>query len=165
MLSWYHPGFGDESLLLDEKLDQLGTEYHSGWLDFRKIHWPEPYSYRNINSYFLEENLKHFANVEWNPTPNDFVITASHFLPRTELVPKISKWRRPTLIYVTGCPLLDQQIRELQSDIHICGHTHVDHDTTIRNIRYIQHAFGHPNERAAWWKSSIPYAPKPVAQL
>lgn len=165
LLSWYHPSFSDDSLLVDENLDALGTDYQSRWLDFRKITWPEPYSYRSISFYFLEENLKFFGGEDWNPTSNDFIISVSHFLPRFELVPKISRWQKPSIAYVVGCKQLDQQIRELQSDIHICGHTHIDHDVVIKNVRYVQHAMGHPTERSAWWKSSAAYTPKTVAFL
>ena len=164
LLSWYHPSFASKELENDENLEDLGTAYHSGWLDFAKIHWPESYDYRNISNYFLEMNVQ-FRQDEIEPTASDFIITASHFLPRQELVPRISRWRRPTLMYVTGCPKLDEQIRELQSDIHVCGHTHVDHDMIIKHIRYVQHAYGHPNERQQWWKSSEPYSPKLLATL
>jgi len=163
LLSWYHPAFADSKFENDKNLDELGTDYHSGWLDFRKIHWPPSMNYRTLNGFFLEKNIEYRG--DFVQGSNDFIITISHFLPRGELVPQISRWMRPTFMYVVGCSKLDTHIRELESIIHVCGHTHIDHDTVISKIRYIQHAFGHPSERTQWWKSSSPYSPKNICVL
>jgi len=42
---------------------------------------------------------------------------------------------------------LDAQIRQLNSTVHICGHTHTTIDKVIDNVRYIQNAVRYPKER------------------
>jgi len=88
------------------------------------------------------------------------VITFSHFLPRTELLPPRT-FIKKSLPLVVGSLELDEQIRAIGSHTHICGHTHYDVDKTIGGIRYVQHALAHPNERKQWWKISLQeYSPK-----
>lgn len=68
-------------------------------------------------------------------------------------------------MYVVGCKKIEEQIREINTNIHICGHTHIDHDVWLDNVRYVQHAGGHPSEKSQWWKTSTPYEAKVVAFL
>jgi hypothetical protein len=49
---------------------------------------------------------------------------------------------------VIGSDLLDDQIRALQSDVHVFGHTHIPIDVTLQGQRYIQWPLGYLREAA-----------------
>lgn len=76
------------------------------------------------------------------------VITFSHFLPRIDVMPHRIPDRRRFLYPVLGSSLLDRQIRRIGATIHLYGHSHVNNQTTIDGVTYINNAFGYPIERA-----------------
>lgn len=47
---------------------------------------------------------------------------------------------------VLGSAKIDEQIRQLGSDIHIYGHSHVNRSVKIDNVHYLNNAFAYPNE-------------------
>jgi predicted phosphodiesterase len=47
---------------------------------------------------------------------------------------------------VLGSSLIERQIRKLNSDIHIYGHSHVNNRVRKDNTLYINNAFGYPHE-------------------
>lgn len=159
ILSWYHPSFANDKLK-DESL--VNIQYQRGWLDFRTTNWGEE-NYFSISNYFLEKSREIIGPII--NRENETIITVSHFLPRFELLPKVSIKMKPTIGMVVGCKELDELIREYGATIHACGHTHIDHDREIEGIRYVQHALGHPGERGSWWKSDAPYNPKHIFSL
>lgn len=70
---------------------------------------------------------------------------------------------KKSLPLVVGNAGLDKQLRELDSVVHVCGHLHINFETTIENVKYVQNALAHPYERKQWWKiMSGSYAPKLV---
>lgn len=166
LLSWYHPAFAKQPREMSpQEIEQLGTDYQRGWLDFRTVKWPAPYDYLSIESKMLELSREQLSLSQYEPADDIFLITTSHFMPRRELVPRLATWVRPTISYVLGSPKLEDCIRDMHSQLHVSGHSHMDHDTTLQGIRYLQHAYGHPGERKQWWKSDAPYFPKLAVSL
>ena len=45
-----------------------------------------------------------------------------------------------------GDAMLEGQIRACGAAVHVCGHSHMDFDKTIDNVRYVQRALGYPND-------------------
>lgn len=129
LFSWYDSEF--DSGPADKELD--------GWADFHLCKWPE--GIHQVYQYFIELNKPNIRPYEGD------VISFSHFLPRLELLPKKENLRFKSLGKVAGCDLLEDQIRELQSSIHVFGHSHINRDCVIDGIRYIQNALSYPKER------------------
>ena len=48
---------------------------------------------------------------------------------------------------VAGSVLLENQIRKLESKIHVFGHSHINCDVKLDNVRYIQNALSYPREK------------------
>jgi len=109
------------------------------WADFHFCKWPEDIA--PLSDYFLGLNESHLK-------PYDApVITFSHFLPRSELLPPKEYLRISWLGNVSVCAALDSQIRQLNSTVHVCGHTHTTFDRMIGGVRYVQNAVRYPKER------------------
>lgn len=109
------------------------------WADFHFCKWPEDIA--PLSDYFLGLNESHLK-------PYDApVITFSHFLPRSELLPPKEYLRISWLGNVSVCAALDSQIRQLNSTVHVCGHTHTTFDRIIGGVRYVQNAVRYPKER------------------
>jgi 3',5'-cyclic AMP phosphodiesterase CpdA len=130
LFSWYDIGF-----------DPDGTDGElEGWADFHFCRWPQ--GIRQVCEYFFNLNL---PNVKLYDGP---VISFSHFLPRIELLPPKENLRFKGLPKVSGCKLLESQIRELKSVVHLFGHSHINRDCVIDGIRYVQNALSYPKERS-----------------
>ena len=109
------------------------------WADFHFCKWPDdatPLAY-----YFLRLNKPHLRQYD---AP---VITFSHFLPRSDLLPPKEYLKITWLGHVSICAALDAQIRQLNSRVHVCGHTHTTFDVVIDEVRYVQNAVRYPKER------------------
>ncbi|MEJ2612344.1 MAG: metallophosphoesterase [Candidatus Thiodiazotropha sp.] len=143
LFSWY-----------DLKFGALKDTLRNRWMDFSNCKWPEGLDNNPEaqNSYFLQKN-----KIEHIPSSRH-VITFSHFLPRIDVMPNYIPHRFRDIYPVLGSPLLDQQIRSLQSKIHIYGHSHVNHKTVIDGIQYINNAFGYPSEARITAKSLLEVA-------
>ena len=55
-----------------------------------------------------------------------------------------------------GDPKVDLQLRALGSRVHVFGHSHLDVDSEVDGVRYVQHALG--NNRTP----QLAYRPKAV---
>jgi predicted phosphodiesterase len=109
------------------------------WADFYLCKWPDGIA--PLSDYFLRLNESHLK-------PYDApVITFSHFIPRSDLLPPAEYLRISWLGNVSVCAALDAQIRQLNSTVHICGHTHTTFDRVIDDVRYVQNAVRYPKER------------------
>jgi hypothetical protein len=75
---------------------------------------------------------------------NGFVISFSHFLPRIDVMP--SGLHDRTLYPVLGTTRLEQQLRRLRPAVHVYGHSHLNRDVMLEDVRYINNAFGYPHE-------------------
>ncbi|MCG7904794.1 MAG: metallophosphoesterase family protein [Candidatus Thiodiazotropha lotti] len=130
LFSWYDLSFGTMSDTL------LGK-----WMDFSHCKWPESLETPEAqNRFFLGKNKLQLAH------SSERVITFSHFLPRIDVMPDFIPHRFRDIYPVLGSPQLDQQVRALDSDIHIYGHSHVNRSVKIKGVRYINNAFGYPSE-------------------
>jgi predicted phosphodiesterase len=130
LFSWYDLSFGTMS-------DNLKSK----WMDFTHCKWPDELSTPKAqNQFFLEKNNLQLAHT------SEQVITFSHFLPRIDVMPGFIPHRFRDIYPVLGSPLLDKQIRTLNANIHIYGHSHVNRVLKIKGIRYINNAFGYPSE-------------------
>jgi predicted phosphodiesterase len=130
LFSWYDPEF--DSGPADKELD--------GWADFHFCKWPE--EIHQVYKYFIELNEPNIRPYEGD------IISFSHFLPRLDLLPEKENLKFKSLGKVAGCDLLEEQIREMQSSIHVFGHSHINRDCVIGGVRYIQNALSYPRERA-----------------
>ena len=124
LFSWYDGVFAPEM---------------KSWADFHFCKWPEDAA--PLSDYFLRFNQPHLKLYD---SP---VITFSHFIPRSDLLPPKEYLRISWLRNVSVCAALDKQIRQLNSSVHVCGHTHTTFDRVIDGVRYVQNAVRYPKER------------------
>jgi predicted phosphodiesterase len=129
LLGWYDYSFGIPS----EKIYDM-------WIDYKACEWPEGYDEISITRLFISMNEPHL-NVK-----NDFIISFSHFVPRIDVMPSFIPDYKRILYPVLGTELLEKQIRQLNSNIHIYGHSHVNTRGYFGNIEYINNAYGYPSE-------------------
>jgi 3',5'-cyclic AMP phosphodiesterase CpdA len=129
LFSWYDQGFDPDG----------GDSDLEGWADFHFCKWPA--GVRAAADYFFKLNL---PNIKLYDGP---VISFSHFLPRIELLPSKAYLRFKGLPKVAGSNLLEDQIRELKSVIHLFGHSHINRDCVLDGVRYVQNALSYPRER------------------
>ena len=130
LLSWYDYTFGHPS-----------QELRSTWMDFRACRWPAGYTDEGVAAYFAAINEK-----QAGPAAHGTVITYSHFLPRIDLMPRLVPASGRILYPILGSAGLDQELRSLNSSIHVYGHSHINRHVTIDGVTYINNAFGYPNE-------------------
>ncbi|XOV79513.1 MAG: metallophosphoesterase [Aestuariibacter sp.] len=129
LFSWYDLSFGE-----------LTPQVKNMWMDYRACVWPRNMSLQQVNSHFLNMNAAVLA------TQARTVISFSHFLPRIDLMPFYIPQKYRTIYPLLGTELLEEQLRVLQPDIHIYGHSHVNRALTINGISYVNNAFGYPGE-------------------
>jgi len=126
--AWYDNTFG----IPEEKNIRI-------WADFKRCKWSIPVSM--LSEFFL--NLNPPVTID----KNDTVITFSHFLPRYDFLPKRLLTHIDFILPFMGSRLIDEQIRQLKTHIHISGHLHFNFNTTVDNVQYINNALGYPHER------------------
>jgi len=131
LLAWYDYSFGEPS---PELLDS--------WVDYRACTWPDQFTVKEVTDYFLALNQE-AVNVR-----NEMVISFSHFVPRIDLMPDWVTKKNRIVYPVLGSYGLESQIRQLNSRIHVYGHSHVNSNIVVDGISYINNAFGYPNETA-----------------
>lgn len=130
LYSWYDYSFAP----LNEQLEE-------SWSDFKLCHWPMPVidlvaHFHKMNEVSLSEMIECKRR-----------ISVSHFLPRIELLPDYIPKHFTFLWPVLGSTILGHQVELLQSDVHIYGHSHVNTEIMYQGIKYVNNAFGYPNER------------------
>lgn len=152
----FHDRWGDFSLcswpstLLDANDSSLPSKYgiHPSQLTldtclaeaFARLN--EPYLFSGVDT--TTSDSSHFGSPI--ASPNDLIISFSHFLPRLELMPEKRYLLEPRLMNVIGSDVLETQIRRLQPHLHLCGHTHVPIDMTLDGIDYVQWPLGYARE-------------------
>ncbi len=129
LFTWYDYSFGEPS-----------AELKSVWMDYRACRWPAGYAEKEITAHFTALNGHELSPV------GDKVITYSHFLPRIDLMPGFVPCAGRLLYPILGSAQIDRQVRSLNADIHVYGHSHVNRHVTIDGISYINNAFGYPSE-------------------
>ena len=160
LFSWYiKPGEGEGSLYLPKEAEDKTEKI---WCDNMLCQWPEGMVNRSdkISAYFLNLNTQSIQQTYDAP-----VISFSHFLPRQELmflnmdiyhhicsqsiIPFSPQDPTPQFNFsrVAGCEQLEQQIRKLQSIIHIYGHQHRNRERVLGGICYLSNCLGYPKEQ------------------
>jgi predicted phosphodiesterase len=129
LLGWYDYSFGQPTIALLR-----------GWNDYRACRWPARYEVNDIAAYFDQKNLPP------KMVDGDMVISFSHFLPRIDVMPDYIPVDKRVLYPVLGTTRLERRIRELKSNIHVYGHSHVNRRTDIDGVTYVNNAFGYPHE-------------------
>jgi predicted phosphodiesterase len=131
LLGWYDYSFG----AADDYLK-------AAWADFRACHWPG-YDDLALTKFFTRRNP-----APESPTLQDarHVITFSHFLPRIDLMPERIPEKHRKIYPVLGSTILEEQLRQLGSSVHVYGHSHVNRHVMLDGVTYINNAFGYPSE-------------------
>ncbi len=129
LLSWYDYSFGQPS-----------DDLKSTWMDYRACRWPAGYAEEDVAAHFAALNDGQVSPV------GDKIITYSHFLPRIDVMPAYIPWAGRRLYSVLGSAQIDGQVRRLNADIHVYGHSHVNRHVKIDGVTYINNAFGYPSE-------------------
>jgi hypothetical protein len=86
-------------------------------------------------------------------SPDEPLVTFSHFLPRIELLPEKRFLFLPPLAKASGSAYLNARVQALRPSMHVFGHTHFGWDQTFADdgVRYVQAALGYPSERLSRW--------------
>jgi Icc-related predicted phosphoesterase len=129
LFGWYDYSFGQPSNAL-----------LNAWADYVACRWPDDFHATEITDYFTSIN-EDFLHIK-----NEFVISFSHFMPRIDLMPGYIPTDKKMLYPVFGSNRIEKQIRKLEPDIHIYGHSHFNREVTKEGIKYINNAFGYPHE-------------------
>jgi predicted phosphodiesterase len=129
LLGWYDYSFGEPS-----------EELAARWADFRACRWPDSLDAAAVTSWFLARNESALD------TENETIISFSHFLPRIDVMPAYIPAERRMLYPVLGSTRIEEQVRRLQPDIHVYGHSHVNRRVRLEGIDYVNNALGYPQE-------------------
>jgi len=134
LFAWYDYSFGEPS----EELQLM-------WMDYHACRWPAGFGAAEIAAHFAALNHSH-SGYRQADAGHGKVITFSHFLPRIDVMPDFIPASKRFLYPVLGATQLDRQLRLLNADIHIYGHSHVNRRVDIDGVTYINNAFGYPDE-------------------
>jgi predicted phosphodiesterase len=121
LFSWYDAAF-----------DVLGEGDHESleaWSDRYFCRWPPGPPPAEL---FLGMNARHLRGYD---AP---VVSFSHFVPRTELLPPVRWLRFKGLPLVAGSVAIDAQVRRVGAAVHVYGHTHIPDDRVLYGVRYVQ---------------------------
>lgn len=127
--SWYDYSFGQPSE------DLMGMRS-----DYRACRWPADFGPAEAAAHFAKMN----SNLDTDGATR--VITFSHFLPRIDLVPDYVPRKHRILDPVLGSAGIDAELRALGSSLHVYGHSHINRSVHIDGVRYVNNAFGYPQE-------------------
>ena len=120
LFGWYDYSFGPPS-----------DELKSQWTDYRACKWPDSFDEKKVTHHFISLN-ESFLTFE-----NRFVISFSHFLPRVDLMPYYIPQGKRYLYPALGSHQLELQVRQLNPQIHIYGHSHVN--VNIKKVKRPHH--------------------------
>lgn len=135
LLGWYDYSFGEPSAGLREV-----------WMDYRACRWPEGFEPADVARHFSTLNAASAPPPAQKVRPARKVITFSHFVPRPDLVPVYVPRKHRMLNPVLGSTLLERQLRQLNSTLHVYGHSHINQSLRIEGTMYVNNAFGYPRE-------------------
>jgi predicted phosphodiesterase len=149
LFSWYtRPEEGPDSLFRPKPLEDPTL---SLWADNYRVKWPllEGFTPTEL---FLRMNLDRLSRMDDAP-----VISFSHFLPRQELIYRTPEEESQTRFNtdepsfnfsrVAGSALLEKQIRQLGSQVHVYGHQHRNRFRHYDGIWYVSNCLGYGHER------------------
>ncbi|XP_067657889.1 uncharacterized protein [Haliotis asinina] len=185
LFSWYSTPEDDpeDSLYMAPKNPVSEDKSHLLWMDNHMCIWPS--SKETRSKYFADLNSQTCSKQYSDP-----VISFSHFLPRADLIKPSDKEladietdrkrlglesaieahkkgritpRSFNFTRYAGCRVLEAQIRQIGSSVHVFGHQHRNKDRTVDGVRYVSHCLGYKRERIAGLVSGIDdCAPKQI---
>jgi Icc-related predicted phosphoesterase len=126
---WYDYSFG-----------ALTPSLYQEWSDFQACRWPP-----GIDAGDVASRLDQLNDTE-APMHSAMLISFSHFVPRIDIMPGYIPEHQQRLYPVLGTVRLEHRIRQLGSQIHVYGHSHVNRTIAIDGVTYINNAFGYPHE-------------------
>ncbi|MFA0964649.1 metallophosphoesterase [Roseivirga sp. BDSF3-8] len=130
LYAWYDFSFGE-----------LTPKLRDAWQDFVWCRWPDSMDMEAVTKHFLDRNKSQVRTPEASR-----VVTYSHYLPRIDVMPTYIPDHHRIVYPVLGTNKLDKQVRAFGADVHIYGHSHVNRETTIDGVTYINNALGYPQE-------------------
>lgn len=142
LFSWYRSDFGRATG------GSALSEGHA--MDDHYCVWPVADG--NPADYFAELNRRPISSLPDDGVP---LVTFSHFLPRTELLPPADSRAFTEIAGASGDPMIEAQLRKCGTRIHVYGHTHGRVDRCLDGIRYLQNGIGYPIERGNRFKPSL----------
>ncbi|HET7229460.1 MAG TPA: metallophosphoesterase [Longimicrobium sp.] len=122
LFSWYDPSFDVAGEGEEDTLEAWSDRYFCRW----------PAGVERVDRHFLALNEPHVRRYD---AP---VVSFSHFVPRTELLPPVRWLRFKGLPLVAGSVEIDAQVRRLGAAVHVYGHTHIPGDQVLHGVRYVQ---------------------------
>ncbi|RUL80027.1 metallophosphoesterase [Dyella choica] len=128
---WYDYSFG----AADDYL-------RAAWADYRNCRWPG-YDETALTKFFTDQNPASSSSALRDARR---IISFSHFLPRIDLMPDRIPDKHRKIYPVLGTTMLESQLRQLGSSVHVYGHSHVNRQVTIDGVNYVNNAFGYPSE-------------------
>lgn len=169
LFSWYSEPEEDKADSLYGEGPNLAAEEEQQkmWMDNHMCKWHTLPPGKTRAQYFADLNEPALSQQYDKP-----VITFSHFLPRRDLIrpsekeidqmksdrvalglPAIpdlnSAIAKFNFSRFAGANIIDTQLRELGSVLHVYGHQHRNRDRQIDGVRYVSHCLGNERERAA----------------
>jgi hypothetical protein len=149
LFSWYtRPNEGADSLYRGRPIQEPPE---SVWADDYLVKWPRSEGFRPVQ-YFLGLNAQRVSASY--PVSR---ISFSHFLPRQDLMfaaPGEAVYTAPdpargmfNFSAVAGSTLIDQQVRQLGSQLHVYGHQHRNRRRCYDGVWYVSNCLGYPEER------------------
>ncbi len=129
LLGWYDDSFGAP-----------GDELLQGWMDYRACRWPAGFEARDTAGAFLAMNRYR------RRCDSEIIVSYSHFLPRIDVMPEAIPAAKRYLYPVLGCTALGDQVKALQSAIHVYGHSHVNQRIQLEGTLFVNNAFAYPHE-------------------
>ena len=166
LFSWYSDPEKEakETLYVSRESEDVELTQQA-WMDNHRCRWPEK---RNIPAKYFANLNEEFIKVYDSP-----VISFSHFVPRLDLISTTDtemervqaerqKLGLPSMdnpkaqgafvkfnfTRYAGSKLIERQIRELGSKVHVYGHQHRNRDRVIDGVRYASYCRGYPREQA-----------------
>ncbi|CAF0862717.1 unnamed protein product [Rotaria sp. Silwood1] len=142
------------------------------WMDHYWCQWTDEVPQCEAAKYFVKLNEQHLSRLDKNKS-NSKIITFSHFLTskklmqayRSEMSYRRQKWLESqngtphneeiasgtltaNFSLVAGTELLDEQLKLIQPQMHVFGHSHRKMILDIGDgIKYINNPLGYPRER------------------
>jgi len=163
LLSWYHASWDTEPELpedLYESMRWTNMPFTSRWMDFHRCTWPHslvsPEDFKSIESdstalsdFFamLNEPCIQQMKACGGANGHDVVLSFSHFLPRQELCPEKRALKESKITKVIGSDATERQVRQLGSNVHVFGHTHIPVDLVVEGTRYVTWPLGSKREQ------------------
>ena len=145
LLAWYHASFDTEPKITMWRGIPAARMVMT---DYRRCKWPDGADGRGevIAKAMDDRNDEIESQLRDIRGDDDDLVTFSHFLPRIELVPEKRFLFLPTLTEAIGSRYLGDRVQRIRPNVHVFGHTHINWDSEIDGVRYIQAALAYSQE-------------------